>query len=644
MTDPPTGLLLVRHGEAICNVTGVVGGPRSCTGLTPLGREQARQLAARLSRGEAVTVMYTAPRLRVQETSRPGCLAALVGRLIAWFTLECLRCWDDEARRDGPASCGFTVAGRAGGLHGRGQDESGLLKYGGRRAHAVGGIGRAAIAGDRGAVDSGRSAGHRPCRGWSEYGVAAEHEAGEPLDSAAGTSALFRFDRGWSAVPVPAPALAPTSLTSGGTDSVWATGLGAITTAQPGGLQLLLHWNGVSWRPVALSAGTGQVGILAVSGARVWLQYYEPANADNYAEPVLLYYDGTRWQVRPVGKWMPGTWIPDLAYQRMGQGQRRPVSRRSTRLQHRWNHVGIRQLRRQRPSRRSAAAARRHPGTGGTPTYLVADSLGSVRGTVSASGTLTGSTAYDAWGNPQTTGGLTAATPFGYAGGYTDPDGLIYLINRYYDPATGQFTSLDPDVDQTLQPYAYTAGSPVNSTDPTGEASPECDGVCGSSGSGGNGPSAAVAAAIASPDRTTAHNLAVQYAIGDIGAQLEKRGESIFQIITEIKAPYPIRLGKKDYLKQTNGSADIAWVHDDVAMIWEVKSLSNGYTAAMEAAWYVDCLEMADQSAVLGFDLRGVLIGPGTGTSLMIVFTFPEGDWGGILHKQETGAAKHPPS
>ena len=39
-------------------------------------------------------------------------------------------------------------------------------------------------------------------------------------------------------------------------------------------------------------------------------------------------------------------------------------------------------------------------------------------------GSLTASTSYDAWGNPETTGGLTAYTPFGFAGGYTDPTGL----------------------------------------------------------------------------------------------------------------------------------------------------------------------------------------------------------------------------
>ena len=104
----------------------------------------------------------------------------------------------------------------------------------------------------------------------------------------------------------------------------------------------------------------------------------------------------------------------------------------------------------------------------GAITYLVADSLNSVRGIVSSTGTLTATTSYDAWGNPQAPGGLTSYTPFCYGGAYTDPTGLIYLINRYYDPATGQFMSIDPAVAQTLEPYAYANGDPVSNTDPTG--------------------------------------------------------------------------------------------------------------------------------------------------------------------------------
>ena len=43
-----TRVVLIRHGEATCNVEGVVGGRGGCTGLTATGRRQAEALAARL--------------------------------------------------------------------------------------------------------------------------------------------------------------------------------------------------------------------------------------------------------------------------------------------------------------------------------------------------------------------------------------------------------------------------------------------------------------------------------------------------------------------------------------------------------------------------------------------------------------------
>jgi RHS repeat-associated protein len=104
----------------------------------------------------------------------------------------------------------------------------------------------------------------------------------------------------------------------------------------------------------------------------------------------------------------------------------------------------------------------------GTITYLSSDALGSVRGVVSSSGSLTASTSYDAYGNPETTGGLMSYTPFGFAGGYTDPTGLVYLVHRYYDPATGQFLNVDPLVDLTGAPYFYAGDDPVNEVDPSG--------------------------------------------------------------------------------------------------------------------------------------------------------------------------------
>ncbi len=45
-----TTVVLVRHGEAVCNVEGVVGGATGCTGLTDAGLAQVGALADRLAR------------------------------------------------------------------------------------------------------------------------------------------------------------------------------------------------------------------------------------------------------------------------------------------------------------------------------------------------------------------------------------------------------------------------------------------------------------------------------------------------------------------------------------------------------------------------------------------------------------------
>lgn len=49
-----TRLVLIRHGESRATVERFVGGPRSCTGLTDLGRLQAEALRNRLSAGHDV--------------------------------------------------------------------------------------------------------------------------------------------------------------------------------------------------------------------------------------------------------------------------------------------------------------------------------------------------------------------------------------------------------------------------------------------------------------------------------------------------------------------------------------------------------------------------------------------------------------
>jgi len=94
---------------------------------------------------------------------------------------------------------------------------------------------------------------------------------------------------------------------------------------------------------------------------------------------------------------------------------------------------------------------------------------------LSSAGALIASYAYDAYGALKLRQGVIKSvraplyTPLLYAGQYTDAEtGFQYLQARYYDPATQQFLTMDPQVAQTKQPYAYTGANPVNGTDPTG--------------------------------------------------------------------------------------------------------------------------------------------------------------------------------
>ncbi len=100
-----------------------------------------------------------------------------------------------------------------------------------------------------------------------------------------------------------------------------------------------------------------------------------------------------------------------------------------------------------------------------TPSFLVSDPTG-VRYQFSAAGTLSGSKAYNPYGKCTT---CTATTPLGFEDAYTDPNGLLYLVHRYYDPTTGQFLTVDPLVARTGQPFAFANDDPVNLKDPSGE-------------------------------------------------------------------------------------------------------------------------------------------------------------------------------
>ena len=47
-------------------------------------------------------------------------------------------------------------------------------------------------------------------------------------------------------------------------------------------------------------------------------------------------------------------------------------------------------------------------------------------------------------------------------------DAFWSLVNRYYDPATAQWMSVDPAVATTGQPYVFTGADPINLRDPLG--------------------------------------------------------------------------------------------------------------------------------------------------------------------------------
>jgi RHS repeat-associated protein len=113
---------------------------------------------------------------------------------------------------------------------------------------------------------------------------------------------------------------------------------------------------------------------------------------------------------------------------------------------------------------------------GGATSFYLKDGYGSTRMLTDSAGAPTDTFDFDAFGNLLARSGSTA-NPYLYNGQQFEPDaGLHYLRARYYDAATGRFTSVDPFPGLardpvTLHPSLSARNDAVIFSDPSGEFS-----------------------------------------------------------------------------------------------------------------------------------------------------------------------------
>jgi RHS repeat-associated protein len=107
----------------------------------------------------------------------------------------------------------------------------------------------------------------------------------------------------------------------------------------------------------------------------------------------------------------------------------------------------------------------------GTVTYVYTDPQGTPLAEADASGNITATFDYTPYGS--TALGTPPNGP-GYTGHVNDPEtNLVYMQARYYDPATGQFLSVDPITAVQgnvldITKYGYAQGNPIANSDPDG--------------------------------------------------------------------------------------------------------------------------------------------------------------------------------
>jgi RHS repeat-associated protein len=115
-------------------------------------------------------------------------------------------------------------------------------------------------------------------------------------------------------------------------------------------------------------------------------------------------------------------------------------------------------------------------GSAGAQRYYIFDGLGSVIAMVNGAGGVDQTYIYDVWGNIAASSG-SVANPFRYVSGLFDSQsGLTKFGTRYYEPALGRWTQLDPS--GADHGYAYSSSDPCNRTDPSGYHSSQPHAAC----------------------------------------------------------------------------------------------------------------------------------------------------------------------
>ena len=106
--------------------------------------------------------------------------------------------------------------------------------------------------------------------------------------------------------------------------------------------------------------------------------------------------------------------------------------------------------------------------------YFHFDALGSTTALTNASGAVSATMLYDAWGNQRAVTGSGHGN-YRFTGSERDTTtGLYHMGARFYDPTVGRWLSEDPVQDKPFEPatlnvYAYVSNNPMLYVDPTGK-------------------------------------------------------------------------------------------------------------------------------------------------------------------------------